>query len=83
MINKKISLNICFLEISEEFRRDKTEFELAMVTEPSVFELLRFDYTYISAATDQHVFHIWYRDTWEGSLAFLWTSLPTAQLMHP
>ena len=39
----KISLIICFLELAEEFRRDKNEFELAMVNEPSVFELLRFD----------------------------------------
>ena len=38
----KISPNICFLELSEEFRRDsKNEFELAMVIEPPVFELLR------------------------------------------
>ena len=37
-------LDICFRDPSEEFRRDsKPEFELAMVNEPSVFELLRFD----------------------------------------
>ena len=44
---KKISLNIWFLDLSEESRRNKTDFELAMVNEPSVFELLRFDCTYI------------------------------------
>ena len=38
-----MSLNICFLELSEEFLRDKNEFELTMVNEPSVFELLRFN----------------------------------------
>ena len=41
--DKKKSLNICFLELSEEFRRDKNEFELAMVNEPSMFESSRFD----------------------------------------
>ena len=39
----KISLNICFLELSEEFRRiSKNEFESDMVNEPPVFELLKF-----------------------------------------
>ena len=33
-----------FSELSEEFRRDSKKFELAMVNEPSVFELSRFDY---------------------------------------
>ena len=34
----KISLNICFLELSEEIPRDsKNEFESAMVNEPSVW----------------------------------------------
>ena len=48
--NEKISPNICFLELSEEFRRDsKNEFELAMVNEPSVFELSRFNCTIIHA----------------------------------
>ena len=43
--DKKISLNICFLELAGL----KTEFELAMVNEPSVVELhvLRFDCIYI------------------------------------
>ena len=46
--NKNFSLNISFLEISEEFRRDsKNEFKLALVNEPSEFELLKFDYTLI------------------------------------
>ena len=41
--NPKISLNICFLELSDEFPRDsKTKFELAMVNESSGFESLRF-----------------------------------------
>ena len=45
MKNKKISLKIYFLELSEEFLgTQKNEFELAMVNEPLVFELLRFDY---------------------------------------
>ena len=45
---KNISLNICFLELSEEFRKGlKNEFELAMVNEPSVFEPSRFDCIYI------------------------------------
>ena len=36
----------CFLELSKEFRVDsKNEFELAMVNEPSVFEVLCFDCT--------------------------------------
>ena len=40
---KKISLNKYFLEQSKEFRRDsKNKFELAIINEPSVFELLRF-----------------------------------------
>ena len=40
----KMSVNICLLELQEEFRRDsKNRFESAMVNEPSVFELLRFD----------------------------------------
>ena len=40
---KKSSLNICFLELSEEFPGDsKNEFELVMVNVPSVFELLGF-----------------------------------------
>ena len=44
--DKKISLNICFLELSEELRRDsKNEFKLAMVNEPSVFEISRLDCT--------------------------------------
>ena len=39
---KKKTLNTCPLELSEEFHRDsKNEFELAMVKEPLVFELLR------------------------------------------
>ena len=38
----KLPLNICFLELSEEFRT-KNEFKLTMVNEPSVFELLRFN----------------------------------------
>ena len=42
MKNKIISLNI--FELSEEFRRDpKKEFELAIVIESSVFEILRLD----------------------------------------
>ena len=42
---KKKSSNICFLELSEEFRIDsKIKFELAMVNKPSMFELLRFHY---------------------------------------
>ena len=46
---KKISPNICYLEQSEEFRKDsKHEFELAMVNEPSKFELLMFDYWFRS-----------------------------------
>ena len=45
-IIRKKSINICFLKLSEEFRRDsKNEFELAMVNEPLVFVLLRFDCT--------------------------------------
>ena len=40
---RKNPLNICFLELSEEFHRDSKKFELAMVNEPSLFELLRFD----------------------------------------
>ena len=40
----KNSLNICFHELSEEFRiGTKNQLELAMVNEPSVFELLRFN----------------------------------------
>ena len=39
----KISLNICFLQLSEEFPRDsKNEFESANVNEPSVFEPSKF-----------------------------------------
>ena len=39
----KISLNICFLELSDEISRGlKSEFKYATVNEPSVFELLRF-----------------------------------------
>ena len=42
--HEKVSLTFCFLELAKEFCRDsKNEFELAMVNEPSVFELLRFD----------------------------------------
>ena len=33
---------MCLLELLEEIRRDKKEFELAMVNEPLVFEVLRF-----------------------------------------
>ena len=41
---RKKSVNICFLELTEKLRRaSKNEFELAMVNEPSVFELSRFD----------------------------------------
>ena len=36
------NFNICFLKLSEEFAGTKTEFESAMVNEPSMFELLRF-----------------------------------------
>ena len=36
-------LNICFQVLSEEFRRDSNKVESALVNEPSVFELLRFD----------------------------------------
>ena len=40
----KMFLNICFLEISEEFCRDsKNKYKFAMVNKPSVSELLRFD----------------------------------------
>ena len=39
---KKRKYLFSFLKLSEEFRRDsENEFELAMVNEPSVFELLR------------------------------------------
>ena len=41
--NKIEFLNI-FLELSEEFRRDKNEFQSAVVNDISVFEVLRFDY---------------------------------------
>ena len=34
----KIFLNICFLELSEEFRRVKNEFKSAMVNESLVIE---------------------------------------------
>ena len=35
---------LCFLELSEEFRTDsKMSLKSAMLNEPSVFELLRFD----------------------------------------
>ena len=37
LFHENISLNICFLELSEGFRRN--ELELAMVNEPPVFEL--------------------------------------------
>ena len=41
--NSKISLNICFLELSAEFPGDsKNEFESAAVNESSVFESLSF-----------------------------------------
>ena len=44
MKNNKGSFNICFLERSNDFRRDSNnEFVLTMVNESSVFELLRFD----------------------------------------
>ena len=44
--DKKISLNICFLELLEGFHRDsKNKFQSAMVNKPSVFKLLRFDCT--------------------------------------
>ena len=36
-------LNICFLELSKEFHRDSKEFKLAIVNEPLVFELLRYN----------------------------------------
>ena len=36
-------LIICFQVLSEEFRRDSNKVESALVNEPSVFELLRFD----------------------------------------
>ena len=39
----KMSMIICFLVLSREFLRDsKKEFELAMVNEPSEFEIFRF-----------------------------------------
>ena len=38
----KISINICFLELIEEFSRLKNESESATVNEPSVFESLYF-----------------------------------------
>ena len=38
----KISLNICFLELWEEFPRELKTFELATVNESSLFESLRF-----------------------------------------
>ena len=41
-VKKKKTPKFCVLELSEEFRRDSNEFELAMVNEPSVFESLRF-----------------------------------------
>ena len=41
-IHDKISLNICSVELLEEFCRDKNEFEWALVNKPSVFELLKF-----------------------------------------
>ena len=40
MIKKKLSLNTCFLELLEDFRRDsKNEFKLVMINEPSMLEL--------------------------------------------
>ena len=43
--NPKISLNICFFELSEKFpRNSKKEFELAMVNESSVFVIKVFLY---------------------------------------
>ena len=47
---KKKSLNICFLELSEEIRWDSKTSELAMVNEPSVFELLRVDCSLIESS---------------------------------
>ena len=41
--DKKIFLNIVFLSYRKKFVETQNEFELAMVNEPSVFELLRFD----------------------------------------
>ena len=39
----KISLNVCYFELLEEFSRDsKNEFESATVNEPSVFQSLKF-----------------------------------------
>ena len=50
---RKFPLSICFLELWELFRRDsKTKFESAMVNEPSVFELLRFD---CSSSSSRHI----------------------------
>ena len=47
IIKKNKSLNICFMELSEESHSDlKNEFESAMVNEPSVFEPNRFDCIY-------------------------------------
>ena len=46
---RKKSLNICFLELLEEFRRNsKTSSNLTMVNETSMFELSRFDSMEIS-----------------------------------
>ena len=41
--DKKFSLNICFLELLEEFRMDSKTSSKAIVNEPSVFEPSRFD----------------------------------------
>ena len=48
MINKKISLNIWFSgAIGRILQGLKNEFELAIVNEPSVFELLWFDCSFL------------------------------------
>ena len=38
----KISLNICFLDLSEEFIRDSERLQISQVNESSVFESKRF-----------------------------------------
>ena len=43
----KNSINISFLELSDEFCRLKNEFESAMVNKPSVFEQLRVQLQFI------------------------------------
>ena len=87
--NKKKSINICFLELLEEFCRDwKKEFESFTVNEPSVFN--HWGYTvlgfydpqgHVNCSKHSYLFHYWFTPQKKILVGKWWK--PTISLVRP